>query len=203
MGFRWIIEIVSRRTKTILPIAAMLLLFPIVSAFMNYEVANASNDYSVEYYTQDILSNLPRNSLVLSFQWDNFVSASLYYQNVDKLRTDIIVIDKELLRRSWYASQVHNRYAFIFPANDPTYNSYMENLRLFENDLPYDPASIELQLLQFYPGDNFRRDEKRERSFCWAGIGRPVSVWLQQSSLWLTLRTENRHGLCVLSLLLD
>lgn len=149
MGFRWIIEIVSRRTKTILPIAAMLLIFPIISAFMNYEDANESNDYSVEYYTKDILSNLPRNALVLSFQWDNFVSASLYYQNVDKLRTDVIVIDKELLRRSWYTSQVHNRFSSFFPANDPIYNSYMENLRLFENDLTYDPASIELSYSNF------------------------------------------------------
>ena len=125
------------------------LLFPIVSAFSNFSGVDASKDYSAEMYTHDILTSLPKNSLVLSYQWDTFVAASLYYQNVDHVRKDIIIIDKELLRRSWYASQVHNRYAFIFPANDPAYNDYQENLQLFENDLPYDPNVIERSYSNF------------------------------------------------------
>ncbi|OYV88299.1 MAG: hypothetical protein B7Z63_00795 [Ignavibacteriae bacterium 37-53-5] len=122
---------------------SLLLLFPAVSAVANYSAVDESKDYSVEMYTRDILTSLPRNSVVLSFQWDDFVSASLYYQHVDSLRPDIVVIDKELLRRSWYIAQVHDRYPFLFPQHDPVYSAYQDNLRLFENGLPYDANSIE------------------------------------------------------------
>ncbi|MGO9481900.1 MAG: DUF2723 domain-containing protein, partial [Candidatus Kryptoniota bacterium] len=150
VGFRFLFEWTSQRVERLwkfswgkIVVASLLLLFPAVSALSNYNEVDASNDRAVEMYTRDILTCLPQNSLVLSYQWDTFVAASLYYQNIMRLRSDIIVIDKELLRRSWYASQVHNRYAFIFPTNDPAYNEYQDNLRLFENELPYDPAVIE------------------------------------------------------------
>jgi len=149
IGFRWLIETISHRTRMVIPAAAIFLAFPVISAFANYDEVDASKDYSVEHYTKDILSALPPNSIVLSYQWDNFVSASLYYQNVDKIRKDIIVIDKELLRRSWYAAQVHNRFSFLFLNYDRVYNLYQDNLKVFENDLPYDPNSIELSYHNF------------------------------------------------------
>ncbi len=149
IGFRFLAEQLWNLSQGKLVAITLLLLFPIVSAFSNFSGVDASKDYSAEMYTHDILTSLPKNSLVLSYQWDTFVAASLYYQNVDHVRKDIIIIDKELLRRSWYASQVHNRYAFIFPANDPAYNDYQENLQLFENDLPYDPNVVERSYSNF------------------------------------------------------
>jgi hypothetical protein len=148
-GFRWTIEMLHRHSKNVVALAAILLIFPIFTAFANFGSVNESNDYSVEKYTKDILSSVPHNSLVLSYQWDDFVSASLYYQNVDEIRKDVIVIDKELLRRSWYAAQIHKRFSSLFPKDDPIYKSYQANLRLFENNLPYDPNSIELSYSNF------------------------------------------------------
>jgi len=143
VGFRWLIEMVHRRIKAVFPAALLLLIFPVVSAFSNFREVDESNDSSVENYTKDIIRDLPSCSLVLGYQWDNFVSASLYYQNVDGLRKDVVVVDKELLRRSWYAAQVHTRFAFLFPAKDPVYDSYQSNLKLFENNLPYNAVEIE------------------------------------------------------------
>jgi Protein O-mannosyl-transferase TMEM260-like len=133
--------------KILAPI--LLVIFPAVSAVGHFSEVDESKDYSVEMYTRDILTSLPRNSLVLSFQWDDFVSASLYYQHVDSIRPDIIVIDKELLRRSWYAAQIHRRYPFLFPKTDPVYDAYRKNLGLFENGRPYDPNSIERTYSEF------------------------------------------------------
>lgn len=143
IGFRLVLErYVSAKSLKAFAVA-LLVLFPGISAVTNYSVVDQSNDYAVENYTRDILTSLPHNSVVLSFQWDDWVAASLYYQHVDKLRQDIIVIDKELLRRSWYAAQVHERYPSLFPTSDPVYEAYQENLYLFENNLPYNPSSIQ------------------------------------------------------------
>ncbi len=143
IGFRFAVNILLKFFHGNVAVAALLVLFPAFSVIANFSEVDESKDYSVEMYTRDILTSLPQNSVVISYQWDTFVSASLYYQNVDKLRKDIIVVDKELLRRSWYAAEVHNRYAFLFPKDDPVYKAYQDNLQLFENDLPYDPNSIE------------------------------------------------------------
>lgn len=143
VGFHVILRRIAERTGMKAFLLALFLLFPGYSAVANFNAVNESDDYAVEKYTRDILTSLPPNSVVLSFQWDIFVSGSLYYQHVDHVRNDIIVIDKELLRRSWYAAEVHRRHAFLFPKPDPEYAAYRANLRLFENGLPYDPNSIQ------------------------------------------------------------
>lgn len=149
IGFRFGLERFATK-RTFLPAAlALLLIFPGFSAATNFSRVDESHDYAVEMYTRDILTSLPHNSLVLSFQWDDWVSASLYYQHVDKVRPDVVVIDKELLRRSWYAAQIHRRYSFLFPNDDPIYRAYQANLRLFENGLPYDPNSIQHTYSEF------------------------------------------------------
>ncbi len=150
IGFRYVIEkldgiLQSRKIhfNRNVAITVPLLVFPAFSAVTNFSGVNESKDYAVEMYARDILTPLPPKSVVLSYQWDDFVSASLYYQHVDHLREDVVVIDKELLRRSWYAEQVHRRYAYLFPAFDPVYTVYQDNLRLFENDLHFDANTIE------------------------------------------------------------
>ncbi len=142
-GFRFVLQrFVPQKRLTAVALAA-LLIFPGISAAMNFSKVDSHDDFTVEMYTRDILTSVPHNSVILSFQWDDWVSGSLYYQHVDDVRPDVIVIDKELLRRSWYAAQVHQRYPFLFPAVDPIYIAYRDNLRLFENGLPYDPNSIQ------------------------------------------------------------
>ncbi|MCL5020997.1 MAG: hypothetical protein M1339_04905, partial [Bacteroidetes bacterium] len=141
VGYRLLTDKVSRSANR--KVSALLLIFPLVSALTNYSCANASNDHSVEKYTRDILTTVPPKSVILSFQWDIFVAGSIYYQHVDDLRPNVVVIDKELLRRSWYAAEVHSRYPFLFPKDDQVYRFYEDELRLFENNLPYDPSTIQ------------------------------------------------------------
>ncbi len=148
-GFSYLSERIMRIKPRVALAAGLLIIFPAISAAANFDGANESDDYAVEMYTNDILRSLPRNAVVLSYQWDDFVSASIYYQNVDRIRPDITIIDKELLRRSWYTRDVHERDSFLFPKTDPIYAAYQDNLRLFENDLPYDPASIENTYTEF------------------------------------------------------
>ncbi len=143
IGFRYVIQRFVPQKRLKAAALAALLIFPGFSGIMNFSRVDSHNDFAVEMYTRDILTSVPHNSVILSFQWDDWVSGSLYYQHVDHVRPDVIVIDKELLRRSWYAAQVHERYPFLFPAADPIYRAYQDNLRLFENDLPYDPNSIQ------------------------------------------------------------
>ncbi|MGC8653058.1 MAG: glycosyltransferase family 117 protein [Candidatus Kryptoniota bacterium] len=129
--------------------AAVLLTIPVSMVIFNYGSVDRSKDRSVEAYTKDILQSLPEHSVVISYQWDDFVSASWYYQNVDNIRPDILVIDKELLRRSWYANDIFQRNKSLFGRNINVYQNYLHQLHLFENDLPYDPSQIESSYAEF------------------------------------------------------
>lgn len=119
-----------------------------VQLFANYDKVDQKNNYLVEDYTKNILLNLPKNSIVLSYQWDYFVSASYYFQHVKNIRPDIVVLDKELFRRSWYFSQLERMYPAIMEKSKNEIDLFQQELYKFEHDLPYDFSVIEVRYSQ-------------------------------------------------------
>ncbi len=109
----------------------------------NWSDVDARNDYLVEDYTTTILTNLRPNAIIISYQWDDFVSASYYFQYVKHVRTDVTVIDKELLRRSWYFLQIQKDHPRLYERSKNEIESFLVELSKFEHDTPYDPAVIE------------------------------------------------------------
>lgn len=109
----------------------------------NYSSADESSLTLVESYTHDMFGSLEPNSIILSYQWDYFVSAANYFQIVEHERPDVVVIDKELLRRSWYFKQMQIRYPGIYNRIKPEIEAFLEELYKFEHDIPYNPSTIE------------------------------------------------------------
>ena len=126
-----------------LAIWAVLAAVVVAEASANWEEADASNNRLAEDYTTNILVNLEPNAIILSYQWDNFVSPSYYYQNIKHLRRDVTVIDKELLRRSWYFIQMNKNRPRVFSKSKDEIESFLTELDKFEHETPYDPEVIE------------------------------------------------------------
>lgn len=102
-----------------------------------------SDNYLVEDYSRAILRNLDSNAVVLSYQWDYFVSPALYYQHVRRERPDVVVIDKELLRRSWYFTQLERNWPWLVARSRGSIDRFLVELRKFERGLPYRYEDIE------------------------------------------------------------
>jgi hypothetical protein len=102
-----------------------------------------SKDHVVEDYVLNMFSLLEPNSLVLSYQWDYWVSPALYVQRVKGYRADVLIVDKELLRRSWYIEQVRGCAPWLIEESLPEVEAFLVEVKKFENGLPYDPAVIE------------------------------------------------------------
>ncbi len=132
-----------------------------VPAFVNYHQIDESTNFLVEDYTHNMFSSMDSNALVLSFQWDYWVSASYYYQLVRGERTDITVIDKELLRRSWYLKELENRYPALMNVSKVEVASFRNELFKFEHDVPYDPAIIQSRYVDMIRSFILRNIEKR------------------------------------------
>jgi len=112
----------------------VLVFFCVIQYYGNYKDVNQNNNYIYEDYTKALLSSVPKNSIVFSYQWDYFVSASYYFQNVESYRKDVTVIDKELLRRSWYYNQLKNNHPNLLGGIEPEINQFLEALKPFERD---------------------------------------------------------------------
>lgn len=106
------------------------------------QVDQSGNAMAAEY-TRSILTSLPPNAVVISAQWDYFVSPSYYFQHVEQLRPDVVILDKELFRRSWYFPQLRALYPEVMQRSQNEVDAFLPELFKFEHDLPYDPAVIE------------------------------------------------------------
>jgi hypothetical protein len=119
------------------------LLIGLTPLSLHYERVDESRDYTVEDYTRNMFDSFEKNALVLSYQWDYFVSSSYYAQLVEGYRSDATVVDKELLRRSWYLSQLEHQHPQFIEHSRREVDAFLRELYKFEHGLPYDPAMIE------------------------------------------------------------
>ena len=55
----------------------------------------------------------------------------------------MVIIDKELLRRSWYFEQIKRNHPDVYERSRQEIALFQGELYKFEHDLPYDPAVIE------------------------------------------------------------
>jgi len=108
----------------------------------NYKENDESNAYTVEEYTMNIFKNAEPNSIIISSQWDFWLAASWYYHFVKNTRTDLVVIDKELLRRSWYFKFLEHNYPEVYNNSRTEIEKFLVELYKFEHNIPYDQYSI-------------------------------------------------------------
>lgn len=114
-----------------------------IELFFNFIKVNQSGVYTFEDYTKAALNTVPKNSIIFSYQWDYFISASYYFQYVEDYRKDVTVIDKELLRRSWYYNQIRNHDTNILTGVQNEVNQFITALQPFERDEKFDPNRLE------------------------------------------------------------
>ena len=101
---------------------------PLAVLLNGYSAADRSQDYMVEDYTRAVVDAAEPNALILSYQWDFWLSASYYYQAVEGWRKDIAVVDKELLRRSWYLTELEGRYPELTRSIAPEMEAFRKEL---------------------------------------------------------------------------
>jgi hypothetical protein len=115
----------------------------IPAILVNYPRVDLSGRRSVEEYAKDMFASVAPNALVFSYQWDYWVSASLYMQYVRGYRPDVAVVDKELLRRSWYLQDLERRYPWLIERSRAEVDAFRRELYRFEHELPYNPSLIQ------------------------------------------------------------
>jgi hypothetical protein len=124
-------------------LGAAMIAVGLVPCIMHYEELDESANHLVDDYTANMFASLVPGALVFSFQWDYWVSASYYVQQVRGERRDVLVIDKELLRRSWYLKELEQRAPALMGKVALEVELFRRELTKFEHGLPYEAAMIE------------------------------------------------------------
>lgn len=143
MGFAKIFYEVSEN-KTVKNAAVVIVgLIIFVQAYVNFDKTDQSKTYVYEDYTKALMQSVEKDALIFSYQWDYFLSASYYFQFVEDFRRDIAVVDKELLRRSWYYVQLDAKYPGLLDGIRSDVGQFLEALKPFERNQTYDGNLLE------------------------------------------------------------
>lgn len=142
-GVVFVFNLLKDRTlKLVLPIFLIAVLI-IIQIYFNFSRVNQSGNYIFEDYTKNALASVEKNSIIFSYQWDYFISPAYYFQFVENYRKDICIIDKELLRRSWYYNQIRTGYPKVLEGIKPTEEQFLYALKPFEQDGNFDANLLE------------------------------------------------------------
>ncbi len=122
---------------------ALIALFILLQVYSNYGRVDDSNNHTYKDYTKAILGSVTKNALIFTYQWDYFVSASYYFQYVNGFRKDVIVIDKELMRRSWYYNQIKHLHPGAIKGVQTEIDMFLNAVKPFENGRKFDSNLLE------------------------------------------------------------
>lgn len=125
-------------------ISTAFILLPVISLLVNYSDCDESGNMTVDTYTQIVLENLEEDAVVISSQWDYWVSAFWYLQEVEGVRPDIVLFEMELVRRTWYRNQIARQYPEFFEDIEAEYDDFLQELEVFESDGNFNPRRLQV-----------------------------------------------------------
>ena len=142
-GIIRILEFSKNPTINVILMTIILIIFPALQLTMNHDKVDQSDNFIFEDYTKASLNSLPANSILFSYQWDYLISPSYYFQYVENYRRDVTIVDKELLRRSWYFDQLNNVDNSLLSGLNNEVKSFLDALKPFEQGGNFNPQVLE------------------------------------------------------------
>lgn len=122
--------------------ALVFVALPLLFAHGNYSKLDMSNYYFTEDYAENIFSTVPDSGIVFN-DWDPHYFPLNYYQFVEKRRLDILAIDQELLRRSWYIQWLKDHYPGFIRRSEREVQEFLLAVKPFEKGEPFDGNYIQ------------------------------------------------------------
>ena len=136
-GMRWLIQLNASKAMALQKthwIAAMVVVLTSATAFAaNLQFNNRRHYFIAHDYAENLFSTIKPNGLLLTQDWQ--VAAPMFYeQEVEQRRTDVKVVDINLLRRSWYFDYLKRAHPGLVERSRDKIDAYVEDLKEWERD---------------------------------------------------------------------
>ncbi|HET9136410.1 MAG TPA: hypothetical protein VFO76_07230, partial [Candidatus Kapabacteria bacterium] len=143
-GSVWLMDIMGKDAIKKLQVGiGIALVFCALEIGSNYSGVDESNNHFVDDATMNVLNNLPKNAIIFSSAWDFWLSGAFYYQIVENVRPDVLVVDVAMLRdRPWYYSYLKQRAPEVMARVKPELDAFLVHLNHFDRNEPFDQAAI-------------------------------------------------------------
>ncbi len=135
------LQFLFRKTvrRSLLLLGAGVLVLPLA---LNYSACDMSRNRIAYEYGENYLKSIDNGGLCLTNNWDVY-SPILYIRYIEDKRRDVVMIDKELLRRSWYFDYLRRVYPKNYGDSRREIESYLEELHRFEHGTLAGPEEIQ------------------------------------------------------------
>ncbi len=121
--------------------------FAVIIPILNYGSCTLRENTFALDFSQAHIEQIPEKSLLVCTYWDIY-SPIIYLQKVKGIRRDLVIIDKELLRRTWYIKYIEEEYPDFYQTVKNAVETYLVDLYKFEYDRPYDTYTIQLRFIR-------------------------------------------------------
>jgi len=136
-GIRWLIQLSSAKSISLgksYGVAATAVLLASATAFVaNWPFNNRSHYFIAHDYVENLFSAIAPDGLLLTQDWQ-VVSPMFYVQEIEQHRTDVKVLDINLLRRSWYFDYLKHAHPGLMDRSREKIDPYVELLKQWERD---------------------------------------------------------------------
>jgi hypothetical protein len=137
------VQLIARRVTARAPVVSAAALTAVVLAagalaVVRWPAVDQSDNRVAANYGHDLLADLEPNALLLTREDHNYTSL-VYAQYVDGFRTDVVVLDAELLKLSSYVAEQRQRHPGVdipFDAYDAGVNSFLDIIEANIDDRP-------------------------------------------------------------------
>lgn len=145
IGFLWMAEWAMRKGSWRPAWVAILLMAVAGAGYMTWN-GFRHEDMSRYHFTEQFLDDLERHiepDAIVFANWDPFAFPVMYHQHVAGRAKDVIFVDVELLRRTWYITMLKSWYPAFMNACRAEVDAFLAAVRPFEDKEPFDPNFIQ------------------------------------------------------------
>lgn len=151
--WKWLLEQLPQKIPVFIGGAVLVAILAGVQIGVNFPKADKSEVYAYHDYTLAAFESLPQDAILFSYQWDHLISPSYYFQFVEGKRSDIAIIDTEILtNRRWYFDQLESCYPGLLKAVPGEVEIFKKELLKFEREDNPDVRILSTNLQAIFTG---------------------------------------------------
>jgi hypothetical protein len=113
--------------------AAALLLVPAIAWLSNWPFNDRSRFFLARDYADNVLQVIEPGGMLLTLDWQVY-SPLLYMRHIEATRRDVVAIDINLMRRSWYVRYLRRQYPEVMEQVRAASDAFLEDLEAWEQD---------------------------------------------------------------------
>lgn len=134
-GARQVARWLGERKPQLKPayIAAALLAVTVMALVSNFSHNDRRRYFIAQDYVENIQASVEPGGLVLTSDWQPY-APSLYFREVEGRRRDIVFIDTNLLRRTWYFGYLQQAYPEAMARSGGRISAFWGDLRSWARD---------------------------------------------------------------------